>query len=146
MLFALEKDFVELEQSSNAKVDVEENNARRVKDKQRAFVGRGVGCPHRANVVSKGSLGVAPSSDKVDCQYENELNHNNESGNVCLHPMQGLGVENMHSLGDGDEAIKINEKATAKVWYNRGLANSKLMNYEEAVRDISQAISLDPSN
>ena len=45
-----------------------------------------------------------------------------------------------------DEAIKINEKATAKVWYNRGLANSKLMNYEEAVRDISQAVSLDPSN
>lgn len=43
------------------------------------------------------------------------------------------------------KAIAVNDKSW-KAWYQRGLANCKLHNYEESISDIKEAIKLDPSN
>lgn len=43
------------------------------------------------------------------------------------------------------KAIAINDKSW-KAWYQRGLANCKLHNYEESISDIKAAIKLDPTN
>jgi len=43
------------------------------------------------------------------------------------------------------KAIAINDKSW-KAWYQIGLANCKLHNYEESISDIKEAIKLDPSN
>jgi len=43
------------------------------------------------------------------------------------------------------KAIAVNDKSW-KAWYQRGLANCKLHNYDESISDIKAAIKLDPSN
>jgi len=43
------------------------------------------------------------------------------------------------------KAIAVNDKSW-KAWYQRGLANCKLHNYEESLSDIKAAIKLEPAN
>jgi tetratricopeptide (TPR) repeat protein len=53
--------------------------------------------------------------------------------------------DHLDAIENCDRAIAINPKSW-KAFFQRGLAHSKLQNFDEAVNDIKEAIKLDPSN